>query len=278
MRHPRAHAWHAAAALAGGGTALAVVRAATGKPLRSAPTLASASVGLAAGGLMIYEWLSPRSWLYGPVFWHARTREKVIALTFDDGPCHPYTEQLMGILDREDIRATFFTPGHNVRREPGLAAEVASRHVVGNHTFTHPHLTWSRVRTVREELQRGQEAIGEATGAAPTLFRVPHGWYGPQVISTAGDLGLRCVGWSVMAWDWNKPPARTIERRILRGAHPGGLTLLHDGQDTDAYPKADRSRTIAAVPRIIGKLKESGYRFVTVPEMVALDAARTPNS
>jgi len=222
---------------------------------------------------MVYEWLSPRSWLYGPVFWHARTEERVISLTFDDGPCHPYTEQLLDILDRERIRATFFMPGHNVRREPGLAAEVASVHAVGNHTYTHPHLTWSRTEKVREELERGQEAIWEATGVVPSIFRVPHGWYGPQVISTAGELGMRCVGWSVMAWDWNKPPAEKIQHRILRGADPGGVTLLHDGQDTDAFPTADRSRTIAAVPQIVRALKDAGYGFATVPELMALDAA-----
>ena len=220
---------------------------------------------------MIYEWLSPRSWLYGPVFWHARTSEHVVALTFDDGPCHPYTEQLLGILDREGIRATFFQVGNNVRREPNLAAEVASQHVVGNHTFTHPHLTWSRTSKVRDELERGQEAIHDATGTIPTIFRVPHGWYGPQVISTADELGLRCIGWSVMAWDWNRPPSEVIRHRILRGVRPGGITLLHDGQDTDAYPEADRSRTIAAVPHIVRSLKESGYRFLTLPELMALD-------
>jgi peptidoglycan/xylan/chitin deacetylase (PgdA/CDA1 family) len=179
----------------------------------------------------------------------------------------------MEVLDREGIRATFFMPGYNVRREPRLAAEVASRHAVGNHTFTHPHLTWSRTRKVREELERGQEAIQGATGTLPTIFRVPHGWYGPQVISTAEELGLRCVGWSVMAWDWNRPPSDTIRRRILRGAGPGGITLLHDGQDTDAFPEADRSRTIAAVPHIIRTLKDSGYSFTTVPELMVLDAA-----
>jgi peptidoglycan-N-acetylglucosamine deacetylase len=128
---------------------------------------------------MAYEWLSPRSWLYGPVFWHARTTERVVALTFDDGPCHPYTQLLLDILEREGLRATFFMVGKNVRREPNLAAEVASRHVVGNHTFTHPHLTWSRPRTVRDELKRGQEAVHDATGVLPHLFRAPHGWYGP---------------------------------------------------------------------------------------------------
>jgi peptidoglycan/xylan/chitin deacetylase (PgdA/CDA1 family) len=126
---------------------------------------------------------------------------------------------------------------------------------------------------VREELERGQEALQGATGTLPTVFRVPHGWYGPQVISTAGELGLRCVGWSVMAWDWNRPPPDTIRRRILRGAGPGGITLLHDGQDTDAFPEADRSRTIAAVPQIIRTLKNSGYSFATVPELMSLDAA-----
>ena len=271
MRHPRARAWPAVASLAAGGALFAGARTAAGRPVRSAATLASAGVGAAAAGLMVYEWLTPRSWLYGPVFWHARTDERVVALTFDDGPCHPYTEGLVEVLSREGIRATFFMVGNNVVREPNLAAEAASEHAVGNHTFTHPHLTWSKGSTVREELARGQEAIHDATGAVPTVFRVPHGWYGPQVISGARELGMRCVGWSVMAWDWNKPPPETIQRRILRGAGPGGVTLLHDGQDTDAYPKSDRSRTIAAVPRIIESLGQDGYRFVTVPELMSLD-------
>lgn len=225
---------------------------------------------------MVYELLSPRSWLYGPVFWHARTTGRVIALTFDDGPCHPYTGQLLEILDREGVRATFFQVGTNVVREPSLAAEVASRHVVGNHTFTHPHLTWSRPSTIRDELKRDQDAIHDATGEFPTIFRVPHGWYGPQTISVAEDMGLRCMGWSVMAWDWNKPPQQKIQDRILRGVRPGGVTLLHDGQDTDAYPKADRSHTISAVPHIVRRLKEAGYRFLTLPELMDLDARERP--
>jgi peptidoglycan-N-acetylglucosamine deacetylase len=227
---------------------------------------------MAASGLIVYEWLTPRSWLYGRVFWHARTQERAVALTFDDGPCHPYTEQLLEILDREGVRATFFQIGNNVRREPNLAAEVASLHVVANHTYDHPHLVWSRPGTVREQLQRGQEAIHDATGTHPRLFRVPHGWYGPQVISTAEELGFRCVGWSVMAWDWDRPPSDVIERRILHGLHPGGVSLLHDGQDTDAFPKADRSHTIAAVPHIIRTLKANGFGFVTLPELMDLDA------
>jgi len=272
LRHLRAHAWKIAAATAVGGAALAGLRTAAGSPVRSAPTVATAGAGIAAVGLMAYERLSPRSWLYGPVFWHARTTERVVALTFDDGPCHPYTGQLLEILDREGIRATFFQVGNNVRREPKLAAEVASQHEVGNHTFTHPHLVWSRPCTVREQLLRGQEAIHDATGALPGIFRVPHGWYGPQVISTAEELGMRCVGWSVMAWDWDRPQRDVIQRRILRGVRPGGVTLLHDGQGTDAFPKADRSHTVAAVPHIIRSLKANGYGFLTLPELMDLEA------
>jgi peptidoglycan-N-acetylglucosamine deacetylase len=74
-----------------------------------------------------------------------------------------------------------------------------------------------------------------------------------------------------MAWDWNRPPSEVIQDRILRGVRPGGVTLLHDGQDTDAFPKADRSHTIAAVPNIIRSLKEGGFGFVTLPELIALD-------
>jgi peptidoglycan/xylan/chitin deacetylase (PgdA/CDA1 family) len=272
MKHRRTHAWKAAAATAVSGLGLAGLRTATGRPVRSAPTLAAAGAGLAAGGLIVYEWLTPRSWLYGPVFWHAQTGERVVALTFDDGPCHPYTEQLLEVLDREGIRATFFQVGNNVMREPNLSAEVASRHEVGNHTFTHPHLTWSRPG-IREELLRGQEAIHDATGTLPRLFRVPHGWYGPQVISVAGDLGMECVGWSVMAWDWGRTPSDVIQSRILHGVSPGGVTLLHDGQDTDAFPKADRSHTVAAVSTIISSLKANGYGFRTIPELMELDAA-----
>jgi peptidoglycan-N-acetylglucosamine deacetylase len=272
MKRPRAHVWRAAAATAIGGVAVAGLRTATGRPVRSAPTLAAAGAGMAAGGLMVYEWLTPRSWLYGPVFWHARTSERVVALTFDDGPCHPYTGQLLEILEREGVRATFFQVGNNVKREPKLSAEVASQHEVGNHTFTHPHLTWSWPGTVKEELLRGQEAIHDATDTLPRLFRVPHGWYGPQVISVAGELGMKCVGWSVMAWDWDRTPTDVIQRRILRGAGPGGVTLLHDGQDTEAFPKADRSHTIAAVSDIISSLKANGYGFLTIPELMELDA------
>ncbi len=270
MKRPRA--WHAVAGLAACGATVTGARTVAGYPRSSTPTVSAAAVGLGAAGLMVHQWLSPRSRLYGPVFWHAKTPRRVMALTFDDGPCHPFTEQLLGVLDRERVRATFFMPGANVRREPQLAAEVASEHVVGNHTFSHPHLTWSRTGKVRQEIERGQEEIQDATGREPELFRVPHGWYGPQVISTAESLGLRCVGWSVMAWDWNRPPAQTISQRILRGSTPGGISLLHDGQNTDAFPEADRSRTIAAVPRIIDSLREEDYCFVTVPELRSLDA------
>lgn len=265
-------AWHAVTGLATAGTVVAGARTVAGKPISSAPTLSAAGIGLGAAGVLVHQWLSPRSRLYGPVFWHARTTRRVMALTFDDGPCHPFTERLLGVLDREGVRATFFMPGLNVRREPQLAAEVASEHAIGNHTYTHPRLTWSGTRRIREELQRAQDEIQAATGRVPRLFRTPHGWYGPRVISTAESLGLECVGWSVMAWDWNRPPAETIRHRILRGSSPGGISLLHDGQDTEAYPEADRSRTIAAVPWIIESLREEGYDLVTVPDLHSIDA------
>jgi peptidoglycan-N-acetylglucosamine deacetylase len=273
VRHPHARGGQAVAGGAVGGLSLAAARTAAGRPVGSASTLAAGAVGLGASGLLIHQWLSPRSWLYGRVFWRAETGERVVALTFDDGPCHPYTAELLGVLEREGVRATFFMPGANVRREPQLAAEVAAGHAIGNHTYSHPHLTWRRRSRASDEMRRAQEEIHDATGVSPGIFRVPHGWYGPQVISAAEELGLRCVGWSVMAWDWNRPPTPTIERRIMRGIRPGGISLLHDGQDTSPHPPADRSRTVAAVPRIIRRLKEEGYSFATVPELMALDAA-----
>ena len=138
---------------------------------------------------MAYEWLTPRSWLYGPVFWHARTSERVVALTFDDGPCHPYTEQLLEILDREGIRATFFQVGNNVIREPNLAAEVASQHEVGNHTFTHPHLAWSRPGRSGKSCSGARRPSTDATGTLPQLFRVPHGGMVHRLSRWPGNWG-----------------------------------------------------------------------------------------
>lgn len=273
MSPPRTRAWQAAAGGALGGLSLAAARTFAGKPVGSAPTLTAGAVGLGTSGLMVHQWLSARSWLYGEVFWRARTAERVVALTFDDGPCHPYTGELLAVLEREGVRATFFMPGANVRREPQLAAEVAAGHAVGNHAYSHPCLVWRGRSKAWDEIRRAQEEIHGATGVRPGVFRAPRGWYGPQVISAAEELGLRCVGWSVMAWDWNRPPPETIERRILRGIRPGAVSLLHDGQDISAYPLADRSRTIAAVPRIIRRLKAEGYSFSTVPELIAVDAA-----
>lgn len=260
--------------MAAGSVALAAARNAARRTLRSVPTLAAAGVGIAATGLMVYEWLRSHTARSEGIFWHALTTERAIALTFDDGPCHPYTEQLLEILDRESVQATFFMAGANVRREPSLAAEVASQHVVGNHTYTHPHLLWSQTSKIHEELERGQEAIQAATGHLPVLFRAPYGWHVPKVISTAEKLGLVCVGWSVMAWDWYRPPPEVIRWFTVRGSGPGGIALLHDGQETDAFPNVDRSRTVAAVSHIIRSLKDEGYGFATIPELMTFDAAQ----
>ena len=175
------------------------IRSATGRPALSAPTLAAAETVVVAGSLMAHEWLTPRSWLYGPVFWHARAGRRVVALAFDNGPCYPYTGQLFEVLDREEVKATFFQVGNNVRREPNLGAKVVSGHAVGNHTFNHPHLVWSRTGTVRDQLQRDQEAIHDAPGTLPALFRVPTAgpsWPGtgtahPRTLSTA-SYPARC--------------------------------------------------------------------------------------
>src|SRR3954452_3897032 len=159
MRYPQSREWEAAVGLDAGTAPPAAAHTAARRPLRSVPTLAAAGVGLAASGLVTYWWLRNHTARSEGIFWHAHTTQRTIALTFDDGPCHPYTEQLLEILDREGIRATFFMAGANVQREPTLAVEVATRHAVGNHTYTHPHLIWSRIGKIREELERGQEAI-----------------------------------------------------------------------------------------------------------------------
>lgn len=225
----------------------------------------------AAGALVIaaaiYHSLAPRGQWFGKAFHGLRPGSKQIALTFDDGPNDPDTLNLMEILARHEVRATFFLIGRFVRERPDIAAVLARQgHVVGNHTFSHQLLIFQSRSRIREEVVRCQQAIHEATGEPAKLFRPPWGGRRPGVFSLVRDLGLEPILWSITGYDWNAPSAGYIEQRVASRIRGGDVVLLHDGGH--AAFGADRSRTNRAVDRLIARYKSEGYEFVTIPEMM----------
>jgi peptidoglycan/xylan/chitin deacetylase (PgdA/CDA1 family) len=200
-----------------------------------------------------------------------RTRPS-LALTFDDGPSES-TPELLEVLAKHDARATFFMCGANVRRCPGIAAQVCrAGHEIGNHTDTHARLDFRSAAFIFGEMARAQETIREATGAAPRWFRAPYGvrWFG--VGAAQRRLGLTGAMWTLIARDW-RLAAASIERRLLRGGSNGAILCLHDGRGIAARP--DIRATVTAVDRVIPLLKERGLRFETLSEMICPQPALT---
>jgi peptidoglycan-N-acetylglucosamine deacetylase len=242
----------------------------------------AAALAVGAAGFAYYHAQVPTSQLYGPTICRSRDARGMIALTYDDGPNPRYTESLLSVLARHGARATFFLIGKWTEREPALAREVqAAGHAIGNHTFTHPTLALCTSGRVEDELHRCRAAvesagvtISEVDGAA--LMRPPWGRRRPGTLRAIRAAGYVPVIWSVTGWDWRKgETAETIAARCSK-AKDGDLILLHDGVHTE--PSGDRAASVGATDEILRRLTAEGYRFVTVPELVAAGAAARDGS
>jgi peptidoglycan/xylan/chitin deacetylase (PgdA/CDA1 family) len=191
-----------------------------------------------------------------------------IALTFDDGPQPPYTGQVLDILARYGVPATFFCTGMYAAAWPELLVRMREDgHTVANHTWSHPFLFELTRPQLTEQLDRTNDAIAAATGgAAPTLFRPPYGSRTPEVLRWLAESGLTTVLWDVAPDDWQLPGADTIAARVLDEARPGSIVLLHDSG-------GDRSQTVAALVPIIEGLLDRGFTFVPVDNLLAANPA-----
>ena len=219
----------------------------------------------AAGGVFAWAAMAPSAQLFGATLRHTGDPQ-TMALTFDDGPNPAVTPGLLELLERYNARATFFLTGRHARAFPGLAKEIAERgHTAGNHTETHPKLTFLSPRRIAEELDHCDEAITSATGKAIRWMRPPYGFRGPQldgVVRARGGAGV--VMWSAMAHDWKPQPAERVIKR-LRGARGGDIVLLHDADHRQR--QSDRSHTVAALEYWLPRWKDAAIRFVNVDEM-----------
>lgn len=180
-----------------------------------------------------------------------------VALTFDDGPHPTWTPQVLDVLDQLQVKATFFVVGDNVRRYPGLVAEIQRRgHSVQNHSYTHADLVTLDNEAVTQEIRRTTAEIQAAGSPGPHCLRPPYGSYDQRIDLLAAAENLELLLWDVDPRDWSRPGVPTIVDRATQ-AGSGDIILFHDGG-------GDRSQTVAALPEIVDVLRERGYGFQTL--------------
>jgi peptidoglycan/xylan/chitin deacetylase (PgdA/CDA1 family) len=246
-------------------------------PRRLATSLLSVLVFIIA--FNAYGYFVPASPVFGKVYAEESTKNKLVALTFDDGPNEPYTSQILDILAANNIKATFFVIGKNVELYPDSAARIiAEGNVVGNHSYSH-NANHALTEYGARDLERAQATINNTLGVLPYLYRPPHGKKSPWELQAIKKLGMIEVTWNVSANDqhifavFGHPTPEIFARAIVRDVEPGSIVLLHDGYGTQHDNiKADRSLTVETLPLIIAQLKAKGYRFVTVPELLNVPA------
>jgi peptidoglycan-N-acetylglucosamine deacetylase len=238
------------------------------RAMQTLPALLATAGACSAAGVFSWAAVAPSSQLFGPTI--RRTGDgSAMALTFDDGPNPAVTPSLLNLLDRHNVRATFFLIGRHVRAFPAVAKEVAERgHTIGNHTDTHPALTFLSTRRIAEELSRCDDAIEAATGRKPRWMRPPFGFRGPQLGGIVRRRGAGVVMWSAMAWDWKPQPAEPVIRR-LRRARGGDIVLLHDGDHR--VLQGDRRHTVAALEHWLPQWQDAGVRLVSLDEIQKLN-------
>ena len=186
---------------------------------------------------------------------------KKIALTFDDGPSAEYTGQILDILQKYNVKATFFVIGVNAEKNPELLKRIiAEGHEIGNHTYSHPHLQKMDAPTLADELMRADDLLQKLAGISPTLFRPPEGVVSPAVKTAAEQGGYRLVLWTIDTRDWALNSTDNIIRLIDKQASDGDVVLFHDWI-------AGKSPTPAALDVIIPMLQRRGFKFVKASEL-----------
>jgi len=188
--------------------------------------------------------------------------EKMIAITFDDGPHKKYTAEILDILDEYSIKATFFVVGVCAEKYPEIIArEIASGHEIGNHTYSHLHLKDANISEIAGEIDKTEQLLMQNNGYSTTLFRPPEGVCNDRVRTVAKNLNYSLVLWTVDTKDWVPSSCESIVNSVLKNTDGGEIILMHDFV-------SGKSNTPDALRIIIPKLLEEGYTFVTVSELL----------
>jgi peptidoglycan/xylan/chitin deacetylase (PgdA/CDA1 family) len=213
------------------------------------------------------NWLGP-NWTRLPA---ASASRGEIALTIDDGPDPVVTPAVLDLLDRLQVKATFFCIGENARRHPALCREIVARgHDVQNHSERHRHnFSMLGPRGFRLELQAAQDSLAAITGRRPQFFRAPAGLRNPFLGPVLESMGLKLAAWTRRGYDTRSGDAAVVSRRLLPAVRPGAILLLHDGNC--ARSAAGVPVILDVLPGLVRQAAASGLHFVTLSHALQCD-------
>jgi peptidoglycan-N-acetylglucosamine deacetylase len=202
--------------------------------------------------------------LFGQMITRVDTPEKVIALTYDDGPHPIYTRRLLKVLNQFQVKATFFVIGHQVEQYPEIAQDVHQQgHELGNHSYSHRRLILTSRSAIRDEIAKTDRLIRELGVQQAIHFRAPFGYKRVRLPLVLSQLKKKNVLWNLDPRDYRASSSESVVDYVLDQASPGAIVLLHDGG-------GDRALTAEATAQLIPRLQAQGYRFATVSELLSL--------
>ncbi len=217
--------------------------------------------------------LSPPLGGIGQIHNHGPRSQQKITLTFDDGPSRPCTEVLLDALAELEVKATFFCCGMNVTWHPDLVERAFKEgHDIGNHSMYHSRKAGIQPWNKGEHIDRGAAEISKVIGVQPLLYRPPWGWLTPWEGNRLIKRGYTIIGWDVYTLDWQFPEVNGIQiaEKAIQDTRPGSILLFHDAVTWKKY--IDKNETIRAVRHMIPALREAGFEFVKVSELLQVPA------
>lgn len=192
---------------------------------------------------------------------------KQVALTFDDVPDPRFTPQVLDVLKKEGVKATFFAVGTRSKKHPQIVARIRREgHAIGNHSYNHAQFNKLTLDQFRDQIERTNRILKSITGIKPRLIRPPYGEINEEQLRWARKNNYKIVNWNVDSLDWKGLSKDEVRHNILSAAGPGAIILQHAGGGVGS----DLTGSIEALPEVIAELKKKGYSFVTLPEMLGV--------
>ncbi|MDP3025345.1 MAG: polysaccharide deacetylase family protein [candidate division Zixibacteria bacterium] len=203
--------------------------------------------------------------------YRVRVPEKVVALTFDDGPSPEWTPKILDELKKAGVKATFFMIGKYVEKYPQIARRVTEEgHDIGNHSYDHKVLIYCRMKTLEREINEAERVIKDVTGQKTHYFRPPKAWLTNKEKEKIKEMGYQIILWTLNSKDWVTFDDKYIVKFIVRHVEPGDIILFHDGGGVFSTEGGNRHETVKTIPQLVQKLREKGYRFVTITELLRM--------
>ena len=204
--------------------------------------------------------------------YHVNESDKVVALTFDDGPSLKWTPLILDELKKNKIKATFFMIGQHIEKYPRIAKRVAEEgHEIENHTYDHHVLIYYKMDELEKEIKQAENVIKSVTGQTTRYFRPPKALVTAREKSKIEKMGYKTVLWTLNSKDWVNFDDKYIVKYILHRIKPGDIILFHDSGGVFVTEGGNRDETVKTIAQLAVKLRERGYRFVTINELLNME-------